>query len=91
MTNHEKDNEVGATVREFSELQKTAACLKRRLERFYKDLEVVIENPYRADELDKVTEASDPREDARALADTRKKIAECENFLRKQGLSNIIG
>ena len=89
MNGRDKDTEVGATVREYSELHKTAACLARRLKRFRDHLDIVVENPARADELEHVTKTDDPREDAKALVETRAKIRECEDFLRKQGLTNI--
>ena len=90
MNGRDKDTEVGATVREYSELHKTAACLSRRLKRFRDNLDIIIENPLRADELEKVSQADDPREDTKALVETRAKIRECEDFLRQQGLTNIL-
>ena len=90
MNGQDKDAEVGATVREYSELHKTASCLARRLKRFRDHLDIVIENSSRSDELSNLTEADDPRDDAKALVETRAKIHECEAFLRDQGLRNII-
>ena len=90
MNGRDKDTEVGATVREYSDLRKTAACLARRLKRFRDHLDVIVENPARSDELEHVTQADDPREDAKALVEARGKIRECEDFLRQQGLTNIL-